>query len=100
MATLSLLPRTITIVHGGARGVDREAGMCAKELGMKVDVFPADWSQHGKSAGYIRNKEMIRTCCCLIAFWDGTSRGTKHAIDIARGIELPIAIIEDDVVVR
>lgn len=50
---------------------------------MKLKLYPADWKKYGSSAGYIRNDEMAKYADCLIAFWDGKSKGTKHMIDLA-----------------
>ena len=76
----------IEIVSGGARGVDSLAERLANEEGFILKVFPADWNQHGKSAGPIRNRQMVeyikeKDGVCLI-FWDGQSRGTKNDIDL------------------
>lgn len=43
----------------------------------------ADWNKYGKSAGFIRNKEMLTLTDGIVCFWDGKSKGTKHMIDIA-----------------
>ncbi|MGH8931919.1 MAG: bifunctional DNA primase/polymerase [Egibacteraceae bacterium] len=48
-----------TVVHGGCRGADRIAGTVAEQLGLTVEVFPADWARHGKAAGHIRNQRML-----------------------------------------
>ena len=55
----------------------------ANEQGIPVESYPADWNRHGRSAGYIRNHEMLENADALIAFWDGRSKGTKNMIDIA-----------------
>jgi hypothetical protein len=48
------------VVHGGARGADSWAGAWA-ERGERVCVrVPAKWVVHGRSAGPIRNAEMLR----------------------------------------
>jgi hypothetical protein len=47
-------------------------------------VFHADWDGLGKRAGFIRNEEVVSYCDVLVAFWDGVSRGTAHAIARAR----------------
>lgn len=76
------------ILHGGARGADRLADIIARALGFEVEVYPADWTL-GKYAGILRNLEMLDSKPDLvIAFWDGSSRGTKHTMDAAfkRGI--------------
>ena len=74
----------ITIVSGRARGADRLGEAYAVERRYKTKLFPADWEQYGKSAGYRRNKEMGDYANVLIAFWDGKSKGTEHMIDYAR----------------
>lgn len=75
---------TVTIVSGGARGVDQMGERFAKEHGIKFIVMKPDWDKHGKAGGYIRNQEMANASTHVIAFWDGKSRGTKHMIDIAK----------------
>lgn len=71
------------VISGNARGADQMGEWWAQQKEIQVRVFPANWSQHGKAAGYIRNKEMANQADALIAFWDGKSKGTKHMIDIA-----------------
>ena len=81
------------IVSGTARGADRLGEHYASLKGHSVRQFPADWDKHGKAAGYVRNKEMADYADCLIAFWDGESRGTKHMIDLATEKGLSVHII-------
>ena len=78
------LDKDVVLVVGGARGVDTAAEITAKVLGINVEVHPADWERWGKAAGPIRNKEMICGSDATVAFWDGESRGTEHAIKCAR----------------
>lgn len=78
----------IEIVSGGARGVDSLAERLANEENFLLKVFPADWNKYGKSAGPIRNRQMVeyikeKDGVCLI-FWDGQSRGTKNDIDLCK----------------
>jgi hypothetical protein len=82
----------IEIVSGTARGADKLGERYAREKGYDIKEFPANWDKFGKSAGYIRNDEMAQYADMLIAFWDGTSKGTKHMIDLAnkRGIKVEI----------
>jgi hypothetical protein len=76
------------IVSGKARGADRLGEMWAEVSNTPIKLFPADWQQHGKSAGIIRNIKMAQYADALIAFWDGESRGTKHMIDTAYKVTL------------
>ena len=88
-----LISSEITVVSGGARGADTLGERYAAERGLEVRRFPANWDKHGRSAGYIRNAEMADYADCLVAFWDGKSRGTKHMIDLAlaRGLLVKVA---------
>ena len=80
------------IISGHARGADALGERFAKEYNIPLKLFPADWNKYGKSAGYIRNKEMADNADVLVAFWDGKSRGTKNMINIAidKGLEVHI----------
>jgi len=72
------------VVCGEARGVDWLGKEWAISRNIPVHSFPANWSLHGKRAGFIRNTEMAENADALIAVWDGESRGTKMMIDIAK----------------
>ena len=83
----------IEIVSGAARGADKFGERYADERGYPIKRFPADWGTFGKKAGYMRNEDMAEYADALIAFWDGTSKGTKHMIDIARNNDLKVRVI-------
>lgn len=91
-------PNNIEIVCGKANGADTLGERYAKENGLAIYYFPADWDKYGKSAGYIRNKQMAEYASyrkgygALIAFWDGKSRGTKLMIDIAKDHKLKVFV--------
>ena len=51
--------RATVVIHGGARGADTLAGEAAQTMKVPVEVFPAQWNLYGKSAGPIRNKQML-----------------------------------------
>lgn len=80
------------VISGGARGVDQSAANAAQARGLEVKVYPARWSEFGKSAGYKRNITIVEDCDRLVAFWDGTSKGTKHSIDLATKAGKPVEI--------
>jgi hypothetical protein len=82
----------IEIVSGTARGADKLGERYAREKGYSIKEFPANWNL-GKSAGYIRNDEMAQYSDMLIAFWDGTSKGTKHMIDLANKRSIKVEIV-------
>ncbi len=69
------------LVCGMAKGPDTWGYDYGKENKIPVIEFPARWDLFGKRAGFLRNQEMATYADLLIAFWDGTSKGTKHMID-------------------
>ena len=83
----------IEIVSGTAKGADKLGEQYAKERGYHIAYFPADWKAYGKRAGYLRNQQMANFSDALICFWDGSSKGTKHMIDIARGKHIPVRTV-------
>ena len=74
----------VVIVSGTAKGADKLGELYAKNKGYPVHPFPADWHLHGKSAGYKRNKRMAQYADALVAFYDGSSKGTGHMINLAK----------------
>ena len=84
----------VTVVCGLARGADTMGLQFAREYGIAVEEFPADWAKYGKSAGYKRNAQMAYDATHLVAFWDGKSKGTKHMIDIATAEGLYVKVIK------
>lgn len=84
VAYVHSLPADTIVVTGGARGVDRCAENMARAREMTVQVFPADWTRHGKGAGFRRNAQIVGYADKVVAFWDGKSPGTKHTIGLAR----------------
>lgn len=80
------------IVCGMARGADLLGKQFGDEGDMIVREFPADWAKHGKSAGFIRNQEMVDYADAAIYLWDGKSKGTKDCIDRAKKKGMPIYI--------
>jgi hypothetical protein len=85
---------TDEIVSGGCpKGADYLAERYARVRKHPLKVFKADWERYGKSAGVVRNLELVKYCDSVVVFWDGTSRGTANTI--ARCLELnkPFSII-------
>lgn len=85
----------LVIVHGAARGADTLAGRWARLVpGATEEPHPADWAEHGKSAGPRRNRKMAELGADLcLAFWDGESTGTLHMIQTATKAGIPVRIV-------
>lgn len=74
-----------TIISGHADGADKLGEAAAKELGLELEIYPADWKKFGKAAGYRRNEQMAAIADILLAFWDEESKGTAHMIRVFAG---------------
>jgi hypothetical protein len=92
--TLDSIPGPTELLSGHcSNGVDMLAEAWARERGIKVWRFPADWLRHGRAAGPIRNQQMINQADALLAIWDGQSRGTGGTIDMARQRGIPTWVV-------
>lgn len=89
---------TLEIISGTAKGADRLGEQFANEFNLKLIRFPADWNKYEKRAGYIRNEQMALYAKedngVLIAFWNETSKGTKHMIDLANKHRLKVFVVK------
>lgn len=65
----------------------------AARWGIPVKQFPADWKKHKRAAGPIRNREMAEYATHLLAFWDGSSRGTADMINQMNRVGKPGLVI-------
>ncbi len=92
-------PSKITVVHGGAPGLDSVVGILAKSMGMKVEVHEADWHIHAKAAGPIRNQKMVDLGAnLLVAYPLPGGSGTQDCI--ARAVKAKIQTFVFDSVGR
>ncbi len=80
----------VIVIHGGASGADDMAGLWAKVNDFTVWEFPANWREHGRAAGPIRNSEMLTSGMpdIVIAFPGG--RGTADMISKAEKAGVPV----------
>lgn len=76
--------REFEIISGMARGADSLAVDFAKTYDLPLHEFPANWDKHGRSAGAIRNQQMLDDGRpdLVVAFPGG--KGTAHMVSIAR----------------
>ena len=83
----------IEIVSGTCRGADKLGERYCDERGYILTAFPAEWDKYANSAGRIRNEKMAKYADCLIAFWDGESRGTRHMIAMMKKYRKPYKVV-------
>ena len=86
---------TTEIISGGARGVDQCAREYALSNNIKLTEFKPDYSKYGRAAPIIRNKKIIENADIVLAFWDGSSRGTKFVIENCQKSGIPVKIISN-----
>lgn len=94
--TLNVMEQPLTIISGGAKGADSLAKQYCEAVGIQIIEILPDWNKYGKSAGPIRNKEIVERSDYIIAFWDGKSRGTKYTIDMAERVGKKVFIYWKD----
>ncbi len=82
----------IIILSGHCTGTDTMAEKYAQDNGFGLEIYPAQWNLYGRSAGPIRNEQMVALSNFVIAFWDGKSKGTKNLIQNAREKHKPLRI--------
>lgn len=80
------------VVSGTCAGIVRAGEAWAFRHCLPIKVFPAKWSEYGKSAGPIRNISMAHYADALIAVWDGKSKGTHQMIEAAKDKGIPVYV--------
>lgn len=92
-------PEDLTIVSGGAFGVDIMAEDWAdkyKGHGMKKIIHRPDYKKyHPKQAPLERNKLIAKDCDEMVCFWDGKSTGSMNAINATKKLKKPTFIVEE-----
>jgi len=82
------------VVCGCCRGVDRLGEDWAKKRAISVAYFLARWRQFGKSAGFLRKREMAEHGETLIAIMEKMSKGTANMIKLAKDMGLAVHVLE------
>ncbi len=99
------------LLHGGARGADQSIARAAQQLGWSSLVMPAQWQQHGRAAGPIRNRQLLEQAIAralahgtpglpvsvlVVAFpgGSGTASLVHQARRLASRSPVPIAVAE------
>lgn len=90
------LPRNIhKVVSGGAAGADTIGVLWAASKDIKFDEFIPDYDKYGKAAPFVRNRQIIEACDVVVAFWDGKSTGTAHALGEAFKLRKEVHVFMD-----
>ena len=81
------------IISGGAKGADTFSEEYAIRKNISHTTIKPNWYKYPKTAGFVRNKEIIRGCDVVIAFWDGISGGTLDSLKHAQKLKKKIIIV-------
>ena len=81
------------IISGGARGVDTCAAEFARDHGLKLTEFLPEYDKYGRAAPIVRNRAIAQAADEVLAFWDGSSRGTKSVIDFCKKTSKPCRVV-------
>ena len=90
---LFIFGKPLQIISGGAIGIDNIGENWAKENNIDINIIKPDWIKYGKKAGFIRNEDIISNCDICIAIWDGSSKGTKHDIELCTKYKKDLILI-------
>ena len=84
---------TTEIISGGAKGIDTCAREYALKHNIKLTEFLPEYDKFGRSAPLKRNITIVENSDMVLAFWDGSSHGTKFVIDKCREMGVEIKVI-------
>lgn len=83
---------TTEIISGGAKGIDTCARNYALAHNIKLTEFLPEYDKYGRSAPLKRNITIVQNADMVLAFWDGSSHGTKFVIDNCKQMEVAVKV--------
>jgi len=86
------LPALTKIVTAGAPGADPLGAQYARAHSLPLQVLRPNYQRFGREARWVVNGLVLQKAGALVAFWDGRSAGTRHALELARRQRLPYVI--------
>lgn len=86
------------VIEGCAPGADRMAELWAAERRAGIAHYPARWATCGKTAGFIRNRRMLRNGNpdAVIAFHLDGSPGTADMIALSEEAGIPVYVVRGE----
>lgn len=84
-----------SIITGGARGIDRQAEICAEKMGIPCKIYYPDYARFSKGAPIKRNRDIVENADALLVIWNGSSnsRGTIYTACYALQTGKPVFVI-------
>lgn len=81
------------VVSGGARGADTLGVQYAVQKNIPYIEFLPEYETYGKKAPFVRNRTIVKNSDIVVAFWDGFSTGTKHAMNYATSLHKKVIVV-------
>ena len=82
----------VVVIDGAARGADEMGHRAGVHMGFETLRFPADWVRYGRSAGPVRNRQMLISGAVdyVLAFplrgsigtWDMIRKARKRGVEV------------------
>lgn len=100
-ATLSDGSDTLTIMSGGAKGVDTYVQEFANMEGFDFVLFKPyhlvdNREKYRPRFFFARNKQLVDNADHVVVFWDGVSSGTESVIELAKARKKNLTVIRWD----
>jgi len=94
--------RPSEIITSECSGCDNMAVKYAKAHGIPVAVIPPLFKtdkniKYHPRYYHIRNRQIVDLADHVLAFWNGSSRGTKSTMDYARKLGKPLTVIRQTI---
>lgn len=91
----------IEIVSGHCEGADQLGELYASNYGLPCKVFPAQWEKYGRSAGPIRNSEMVKYASeavmpVVVDFRSPRTKGTNDTVRKATKLGFKVFVYDYD----
>lgn len=81
------------IVSGGALGPDRIAANYARQNKIPLVEFLPEYTRYKGGAPHVRNRQIAEYADEVLAFWDGSSKGTLQTVELFKALGKKATII-------
>ena len=87
---LEITEKEVTAIISG--GADTLAAEYAQKHHIELVEIKPLWEVYGRSAGFCRNQDIVDAADCVVALWDGCSKGTKDTVTKAQAAKKHVHI--------